>query len=105
MRHVHGLKRVLTVGLGFLELFAVTYDFILNEVFECCHAFGLAQLFGVGEEHRHFGGLNVRQHADQMRRILCDVVGQNPDAQIMQDPLENAEIVVYRQEGLEIVEH
>jgi len=73
-------------------------------------AFGLAQLFGVGEEHGHFGAGQIGQHAHQIGEVLRDVIGQHPDAEIAQNRLKHAEIIVHRQHrghiiGQQVLDH
>ena len=65
-----------------------------HEVAKRLDATGLAQLLGVGEEHRHLVALDVGQHPHERGLVFGHVVGQHAHAEAAQDALHHAEVVV-----------
>mmetsp|Transcript_29234 Transcript_29234/g.56584 ORF Transcript_29234/g.56584 Transcript_29234/m.56584 type:complete len:233 (-) Transcript_29234:1262-1960(-) len=83
--------------------FAVSDDLFLDKVAEGGDPLGLAQFLWIRQKNRHIGGLNFGQDVDESRIIEADIVRQDANAEVLQHPLEHAEIVVHRQQRSHII--
>ena len=89
--------------LVFNLAFAVGHDLFHDEFAKGGDAFRLPQFLRIGEEDRHLGRFHIRQHADQIGEVLGQVIGQDTDAQMAENRLQHAVIVVHRQGGANLL--
>ena len=80
-------------------------DFILHEVSKGRDAARVAQLFWIGQKNGNFRIFKLRQNADEIGKIMGDVIGQNSNPKVINDALQYPEIVVDGQCGFWTVSH
>lgn len=87
------------------HLLSMLDDLILYEIAERGDPLGLAQFFRIGQKYRDLGAFQIRKDADQVRKILGDVIGQNAYSEIVDHALQNTEIVVNGQKRTDLLCH
>ena len=89
----------------FFHRFSIFHDLFLDEIPERRDTFRLPQFFGVGEEYRNLARMNIGQNAHQIGKIAGEVIGEHANAEIVQNPLQDTEVIVHGQKRRDVICH